>query len=68
MVANEILSEELLQQAVSKLATALIDNLPPPYECRHNFSDKFEQKMQSLFRGIGTKCYTVAIQNSVIRK
>ena len=61
-------TEELLQQAAAELATALNDSLPPPDECQHKFSDAFEEKMQSLIRGIGTICYTVTIQDPVIHK
>lgn len=68
MIPKEAITEKLLQQTAAELATALNDSLPPPDECQHKFSDKFEEKMQSLIRGIGTKCYTVAIQDSVIRK
>ena len=68
MIPNDVLTEELLQQAAAELATALNDSLPPPNECQHKFSDKFEEKMQSLIRGIGAKCYTVEIQNSSISK
>ena len=67
MILNEVLTEELLQQAAAELATALIDSLPPPNESHHKFSDGFEEKMQSFIKGIG-KCYTVAIQDSVIHK
>ena len=68
MISTEVLTEELLQQAAAELATALNDSLPPPNECQHKFSDGFERKMQSLIRGIGATCYTVAIQDSVIHK
>ena len=68
MIPNGLLTEELLRQAVAELATALNDSLPPPDECQHKFSNSFEEKMRSLINGIGTKCYTVAIQDSVIRK
>ena len=68
MIPNEVLTEELLQQAATEFATALNDSLPPPNECQHRFSDGFEKKMQSLIRGIGTKCYTVTIQDSIIHK
>ena len=68
MISTEIFTEELLQQAAAELATAPNDSLSPPCECRHKFSNKFEEKMQSLIMGIGTKCYTVAFQDSVIRK
>mgnify|MGYP003442753167 CR=1 FL=1 len=68
MIPNEVLTEELLQQVAAELAKALNNSLPPPNECQHTFSDDFERKMQSLIRGIGTTCYTVAIQDSVIHK
>lgn len=68
MIPNDVFAEELLQQAAFELATALNDSLPPPDECQHKFSDAFEEKMQSLIRGIGTICYTVTIQDPVIHK
>ena len=68
MIPNDVLTEELLQQAAAELATALNDSLPPPAECQHKFSDAFEKKMHSLIRNVGTTCYTVAIQDSVIHK
>ena len=68
MITTKVLTKELLQQAAAELATALNDSLPSPNECQHKFSDNFERKMQSLIRGIGATCYTVAIQDSVIRK
>ncbi|MBQ8611423.1 MAG: hypothetical protein IJ412_06905 [Oscillospiraceae bacterium] len=52
MIPTEVLTEELLQQAVAELATALNDSLPPPNECQHKFSDDFERKMQTLIRGV----------------
>ena len=66
MISNDVLTEELLQQAAAELATALNDSLSPPDECQHKFSDDFERKMQSLIRTIGATCYTVAIQDSMI--
>lgn len=68
MIPTEVLTEELLQQAATELAAAINDSLSTPNECQHKFSDGFEEKMKSLIRGIGTTCYTVAIQDSVIRK
>lgn len=68
MIPTEVLTEELLQQAAAELAKALNDSLPPLHECQHTFSNAFEEKMQLLLNGIGTTCYTVAIQDSVIRK
>lgn len=68
MITEEIFSDELLQQAATELATAINDSLPIPNECQHKFSDGFEEKMQSLIRGIGSKCYTVTIQDSMLHK
>ena len=68
MIPSEALTEELLQQAAAELATALNDSLPLPNECQHKISNGFEERMQSLIKGIGTTCYTVSIQNSVIHK
>ena len=68
MIPNELLTEELLQQAAAELAMALNDSLPPPNECQHKFSDVFEEEMQLLIKGIGTTCYTVSIQDSTIHK
>ena len=68
MIPSEVLTEELLQQAATEFATALNNSSPHPNECLHKFSDDFEEKMRFLIKGIGTKCYTVAIQDSVIRK
>lgn len=68
MITEEIFSDELLQQAATELAAAINDSLPTPNECQHKFSDGFKEKMKSLIRDIGTTCYTVSIQDSVIRK
>jgi len=68
MITNEVLTEELLQQVAAELATALNDSLPLPNECQHKFSYKFEEKMQSHIRNIGTICYTGTIQDSMIYK
>ena len=37
-----MLSEELLKQAAEELALALIESLPEPEQCQHQFSEKFE--------------------------
>ena len=68
MIPNEVLTEELLQQTAKQYAEGIIASLPSPKECNHKFSDAFEQKMQSIIRGIGTKSCAVAIQDSVIYK
>lgn len=43
-----MLSEEMLKQAAEELALALIESLPKPEQCQHQFSEKFEAKMQTL--------------------
>ena len=43
-----MLSEELLKQAAEELAFALIEGLPEPEQCQHQFSEEFECKMQFL--------------------
>ena len=48
MIPNELLAEELLQQAATELAMALNNSLPQPDKCQHKFSNEFEEKMQSL--------------------
>ena len=47
-----MLSEELLKQAAEELAVAMIESLPKPEQCQHQFSEKFESKMQMLLLSI----------------
>ena len=47
-----MLSEELLKQAAEELALALIESLPKPEECQHQFSEEFESKMQRLLSSV----------------
>lgn len=47
-----MLSEELLKQAAEELALAMIESLPKPEQCQHQFSEKFESKMQMLLSSI----------------
>ena len=68
MITEEMLSDEVLRQAAEKCAEAIIASLPIPEECNRKFSDAFEEKMQSLIIDTSTKCYAVAIQDSVIHK
>ena len=49
-----MLPEELLKQAAEELAHAMIESLPEPEQCQHQFSEKFESKMQMLLSGIFT--------------
>ena len=50
MIPEEMLSDELLRQAAEKCAEAIITSLPPPEECKHKFSKRFEEKMQTLLQ------------------
>ena len=47
-----MLSEELLKQAAEELALALIESLPEPEQCQHQFSETFESKMQLLLSSV----------------
>ena len=47
-----MLSEELLKQAAEELALALIEGLPEPEQCQHQFSKELERKMQLLFSSV----------------
>ena len=47
-----MLSEDLLKQAAEELALAMIESLPKPEQCQHQFSEKFESKMQMLLSSI----------------
>lgn len=49
-----MLSEELLKQAAEGLAIALIESLPKPEQCQHQFSEEFESKMQCLLSSVLT--------------
>ena len=47
-----MLSEELLKQAAEELALTMIESLPKLKQCQHQFSEKFESKMQMLLSSI----------------
>lgn len=47
-----MLSEELLKQAAEELALALIESLPKPGQCQHQFSEEFERKMQLILSSV----------------
>lgn len=47
-----MLSEELLKQAADEFALALNEGLPKPKQCQHQFSEKFERKMQLLLSSV----------------
>ena len=55
-------------RSASVRSCARVRPVPSTSLYQHKFSDAFEEKMQSLIKGIGTTCYTVAIQDSVIHK
>ena len=50
MIPEEMLSDEILQQAAEQYAEAIIANLPVPEECNHKFSKRFEENMQALLQ------------------
>ena len=47
-----MLSKEILKQAAEELALAMTKNLPALEECQHQFSNKFEKKMQLLLSSV----------------
>lgn len=47
-----MLSEELLKQAAKEPALTLIECLPKPEQCQHQFSEDFDRKMQLLLSSI----------------
>ena len=42
-------SEDALKQAAEELALAMIKSSPKPEQCQHQFSEKFERKIQAFF-------------------
>ena len=63
-----MLSEELLKQAAEKLALALIESLPKPEECQHQFSEEFERKMQLLLSSVPTNTQIAVVALEPIYK
>ena len=49
-----MLSEEKMKQAAEELAFALVESLPKPEQCQHQFSEKFEAKMRVLLSSLST--------------
>lgn len=45
-----MITEEQLRQSARRAGQALVDNLPPPEACTHEFSPAFERKMNRLLR------------------
>ena len=50
MIPEEMLNDEILQQATEQYAEAIIASLPAPEKCNHKFSKRFEEKMQALLQ------------------
>lgn len=50
MITEEMLSDEVLQQAAEQYAEANVASMPAPEECNHKFSERFEEKMQALLQ------------------
>ena len=63
-----MLSEELLKQASEELALALIESLPKPEECQHQFSEEFERKMQLLLSSVPTNTQIAVVAPEPIYK
>ena len=61
-----MLSEELLKQAAEELALALIEGLPEPEQCQHQFSKELERKMQLLFSSVTPSTRVEAIDPETI--
>ena len=45
-----MISEERLRTAARAVSQAMIDSLPEPEDCHHDFSPEFERKMKKLLR------------------
>jgi len=45
------LTDEMIAKAVIEYDRALMASLPDPRECKHEFSETFEQKMAELING-----------------
>lgn len=48
-----MISEERLQEAAKAVSRAMLDGLPEPEDCQHDFSPEFERKMNKLLRKNG---------------
>lgn len=42
------ITDEMLQEAAAKVSMAMLDTLPKPEDCEHNFSPQFQRKMRKL--------------------
>lgn len=45
-----MISEERLQEAAKAVSRAMLDGLPEPEDCQHDFSPEFERNMEKLIR------------------
>ena len=63
-----MLSEELLKQAAEELALALIEGLPEPEQCQHQFSEEFERKIQLLLSSVPTNTQIAVVVPEQIYK
>jgi len=44
------ITDEMLQEAAAKVSLAMLDDLPKPEDCEHNFSPQFHRNMRKLLR------------------
>ena len=44
------ITDEMLAQAAEEVDEAILDQLPDPADCKHEFSPEFEQKMATVCR------------------
>lgn len=42
------LTDEMLAQAAAEVDMAILDQLPDPADCHHDFSPEFERKMAAV--------------------
>lgn len=46
------LTDEQIGQAAAEVEQAILDQLPDPADCHHEFSDEFKRKMNELCPGL----------------
>lgn len=44
------ITDKMLAQAAKEVDEAILDQLPDPADCKHEFSPEFEQKMAAVCR------------------
>lgn len=42
------ITDEMMAQAAAEVEQAILDKLPDPADCKHEFSPEFEQKMAAV--------------------